>query len=132
MAIANYLIQNNLYNREFVRRWWNWEEYLEQRSEVRGQKTGGRRQEAGGGRQKPEGPSSPQSGEIFIETDQQRSEVRGQRSEDLSSPQRGEMFIEPKDQSSSSSARQNALHFTEPRINSSEAVGSINMSRLRR
>src|SRR2546421_3365685 len=35
LSIANYLIQNNLYNREFVRRWWNWEEYLEQRSEVR-------------------------------------------------------------------------------------------------
>src|SRR5436305_11898813 len=29
LSIANYLIQNNLYNREFVRRWWNWEEYLE-------------------------------------------------------------------------------------------------------
>jgi anaerobic selenocysteine-containing dehydrogenase len=28
LAIANYLIQNNLYNREFVRRWWNWEEFL--------------------------------------------------------------------------------------------------------
>ena len=28
LAIANYLIQNNLYNREFVRKWWNWEEYL--------------------------------------------------------------------------------------------------------
>lgn len=28
LAIANYLIQNNLYNREFVRRWWNWEEHL--------------------------------------------------------------------------------------------------------
>ncbi|HEX8651278.1 MAG TPA: molybdopterin-dependent oxidoreductase [Pyrinomonadaceae bacterium] len=28
LSIANYLIQNNLYNREFVRRWWNWEEYL--------------------------------------------------------------------------------------------------------
>src|SRR5688572_1453659 len=27
LAIANYLIQNNLYNREFVRRWWNWEEF---------------------------------------------------------------------------------------------------------
>jgi len=25
---VNYLLQNNLYNREFVRRWWNWEEYL--------------------------------------------------------------------------------------------------------
>jgi anaerobic selenocysteine-containing dehydrogenase len=28
LSIANYLIQNGLYNREFVRRWWNWEEYL--------------------------------------------------------------------------------------------------------
>src|SRR5581483_4458235 len=28
LAIANYLIQNDLYNREFVRKWWNWEEYL--------------------------------------------------------------------------------------------------------
>jgi anaerobic selenocysteine-containing dehydrogenase len=28
LAIANYLIQKNLYNRDFVRRWWNWEEYL--------------------------------------------------------------------------------------------------------
>ena len=28
LAIANYLIRNDLYNRDFVRRWWNWEEYL--------------------------------------------------------------------------------------------------------
>jgi anaerobic selenocysteine-containing dehydrogenase len=28
LAIANYLIQNNLHHREFVRRWWNWQEYL--------------------------------------------------------------------------------------------------------
>lgn len=28
LAIANYLIQQNLYNREFVRRWWNWEEFI--------------------------------------------------------------------------------------------------------
>lgn len=28
LAIANHLIQNDLYNREFVRRWWNWKEYL--------------------------------------------------------------------------------------------------------
>lgn len=28
LAIANYLIQNGLYNRDFVRRWWNWQEYL--------------------------------------------------------------------------------------------------------
>ncbi len=39
LAIANYLIQNNLYNREFVRRWWNWEEYL-QRSGVEDQRSG--------------------------------------------------------------------------------------------
>jgi anaerobic selenocysteine-containing dehydrogenase len=30
LAIANYLIQNNLYNREFVERWWNWKEFLEE------------------------------------------------------------------------------------------------------
>ena len=29
LAIANHLIQNDLYDREFVRRWWNWQEYLE-------------------------------------------------------------------------------------------------------
>ena len=28
LAIANHLIQRGLYNRDFVRRWWNWEEYL--------------------------------------------------------------------------------------------------------
>lgn len=28
LSIASYLIRNNLYNAEFVRRWWNWEEYL--------------------------------------------------------------------------------------------------------
>jgi anaerobic selenocysteine-containing dehydrogenase len=39
LAIANYLIQQRLYNRDFVRRWWNWEEYLKQKSEVRSQKS---------------------------------------------------------------------------------------------
>ncbi len=34
LAVANYLIQNDLYNREFVRRWWNWEEYLSFESRV--------------------------------------------------------------------------------------------------
>ena len=29
LAIANHLIQNDLYDRDFVRRWWNWQEYLE-------------------------------------------------------------------------------------------------------
>ena len=28
LSIANYLIQNDLYDRDFVRRWWNWPEYL--------------------------------------------------------------------------------------------------------
>jgi anaerobic selenocysteine-containing dehydrogenase len=28
LSIANYLITNKLYNHEFVRRWWNWEEFL--------------------------------------------------------------------------------------------------------
>jgi anaerobic selenocysteine-containing dehydrogenase len=28
LAIASYLIMNGLYDREFVRRWWNWQEYL--------------------------------------------------------------------------------------------------------
>src|SRR5213078_385138 len=54
LSIANYLTQNNLYNREFVRRWWNWKEYLEQRSEVGGQKSASERNE------------QPRSGEIVI------------------------------------------------------------------
>jgi anaerobic selenocysteine-containing dehydrogenase len=28
LSIASYLIEHELYNREFVRRWWNWQEYL--------------------------------------------------------------------------------------------------------
>ncbi|MDX1643985.1 MAG: molybdopterin-dependent oxidoreductase [Thermoanaerobaculia bacterium] len=28
LAVANYLIRERLYDRDFVRRWWNWEEYL--------------------------------------------------------------------------------------------------------
>src|SRR4051812_22717515 len=28
LSIANYLIQNRLYNREFVQDWWNWEQFL--------------------------------------------------------------------------------------------------------
>ena len=28
LAIAHYLLERDLYDREFVRRWWNWEEYL--------------------------------------------------------------------------------------------------------
>lgn len=28
LAIANHLIQQGLYNRDFVRTWWNWQEYL--------------------------------------------------------------------------------------------------------
>src|SRR5439155_18015211 len=49
LSIANYLIQNNLYDREFVQRWWNWQEFLEQRSEAGVQS------------------SESQSGEMFIE-----------------------------------------------------------------
>src|SRR3712207_7705649 len=30
LSISNYLIQEKLYNREFVRRWWNWEERSEE------------------------------------------------------------------------------------------------------
>src|SRR5215831_19490803 len=62
LAIANYLIQNNLYNPEFVRKWWNWVEYLQQQSEVTDQKSevSGERSQEG---------SSPQSGEMFIETE---------------------------------------------------------------
>ena len=30
LAIASYLIRSGRYNREFVRRWWNWREYLEE------------------------------------------------------------------------------------------------------
>jgi anaerobic selenocysteine-containing dehydrogenase len=62
LSIANYLIQNNLYNREFVRRWWNWEEYL--------------RQKAKGGGQSAE-RSSPQSGDMFIEPDASQEPPRG-------------------------------------------------------
>jgi anaerobic selenocysteine-containing dehydrogenase len=29
LAIARHIIENDLYDREFVRRWWNWQEYLE-------------------------------------------------------------------------------------------------------
>ena len=29
LSIVNYIIQNNLYDREFVETWWNWREYLE-------------------------------------------------------------------------------------------------------
>ncbi|MEM7584863.1 MAG: molybdopterin-dependent oxidoreductase [Acidobacteriota bacterium] len=29
LAIANHLIRNRLYDADFVRRWWNWQEYLE-------------------------------------------------------------------------------------------------------
>src|ERR1051326_6115313 len=54
LAIANYLIQQRLYNREFVKRWWNWEEYLQQKA---------------AGRSRSPASSSPQSGEIFVENE---------------------------------------------------------------
>jgi anaerobic selenocysteine-containing dehydrogenase len=30
LAIANYMIRNKKYDRDFVRRWWNWKEFLEE------------------------------------------------------------------------------------------------------
>src|SRR5260370_11443114 len=30
LAVANHLIQTGRYDRDFVRRWWNWQEYLTQ------------------------------------------------------------------------------------------------------
>jgi anaerobic selenocysteine-containing dehydrogenase len=63
LSIANYLIQNNLYNREFVRRWWNWEEYLEQRSEVGGQRS----------------DKQPRSGEMFIDRESLDDDSRSQQ-----------------------------------------------------
>jgi anaerobic selenocysteine-containing dehydrogenase len=62
LSIANYLIQNNLYNRGFVRRWWNWEEYLGQRAEA-----GDQRSEVGD--QRSEKEAEPRSGEMFIDHD---------------------------------------------------------------
>src|SRR5258708_7874167 len=65
LAIANYLIQNNLYNREFVRRWWNWDEFLAQRSEVRGQRS--------------ETKEQPRSGEMFIAPEPNEDVFRARR-----------------------------------------------------
>src|SRR5713226_4597716 len=63
LAIANYLIQNNLYNRDFVKRWWNWEEYLDQRSEVGDQGS----------------DEQPRSGEIFIDPKSPDNSLRSQQ-----------------------------------------------------
>ncbi|HVS31826.1 MAG TPA: molybdopterin-dependent oxidoreductase [Thermoanaerobaculia bacterium] len=32
LSMARHMIQNGRYDREFVRRWWNWEEFMEQRN----------------------------------------------------------------------------------------------------
>src|SRR5438046_1798457 len=32
LAIARHMIHNGRYDRDFVRRWWNWQEYMEARS----------------------------------------------------------------------------------------------------
>ena len=61
LAIANYLIQNDLYNREFVRKWWNWQEYLQQKAEGRRHEAEDRTQKAGGRRQET---GDPQSDEV--------------------------------------------------------------------
>src|SRR5438128_951931 len=65
LAIANYLIQNGLYNREFVRRWWNWKEYLGQRSEV--------------GDQRSKSDEQPRSGDIFIDHESSNNSLRFQQ-----------------------------------------------------
>src|SRR5687768_7227200 len=65
LAIASYLIQNNLYNREFVRRWWNWEEYLTEG--VGGQETGAGKKEL------------PRSGEIFVDHESPHNLIRSEQ-----------------------------------------------------
>ncbi len=65
LSIANYLIQNNLYNREFVRRWWNWEEYLEESFEFRVPSS--------------ESEQQPRSGEMFIDPESPSNSIRSQQ-----------------------------------------------------
>jgi anaerobic selenocysteine-containing dehydrogenase len=72
LSIANYLIQNNLYNREFVRRWWNWEEYL--KAGVGGQGSGVRAESVA-----DSGNEEPRSGEMFIEPEPTNDAIRSQR-----------------------------------------------------
>src|SRR5262245_42190602 len=72
LAMANYLIQNNLYNREFVRRWWNWEEYLKEKSEVRNQRS----EKTNDAIREGEKPSSA---EIFIEPEATNNTPRSQQ-----------------------------------------------------
>src|SRR5205807_9786720 len=60
-----------------VRRWWNWEEFLEQRSEV-----GEQRSEVGGQRSE----ERPRSGEMFIATEPTNDAIR--------SPQNAAHFVE--------------------------------------
>src|SRR5438128_2124946 len=75
LSIANYIIQNNLYNREFVRKWWNWEEYLEQTSKIRGQRSDSRLNVSVSDRE-------PRSGEMFIDRDATSGESRSTRNEE--------------------------------------------------
>src|SRR6266852_4968619 len=65
LSIANYLIHNSLYNREFVRRWWNWEEYLAPRSEV--------------GDQRSDKQEQPRSGEMLIEHESPNNSIRSRQ-----------------------------------------------------
>src|SRR6266567_5070385 len=65
LSIANYLIQNNLYNREFVRRWWNWEEYLEESFEFRVPSF--------------ESEQQPRSGEMVIDPESPSNSIRSQQ-----------------------------------------------------
>ena len=47
LAIANYMIRNGRYDREFVRRWWNWQEYMESDPSPRLRGEGARRADEG-------------------------------------------------------------------------------------
>src|SRR5207245_3878381 len=53
------------YNREFVRRWWNWKEFLEERSEINGHKS--------------DADPQPRSGEIFIDREDTSQDSRSNR-----------------------------------------------------
>src|SRR5882724_5782885 len=75
LSIANYLIQNNLYNREFVRKWWNWEEYL--KAGVGGQGSGTRSESERD--ISDSGNEEPRSGEMFIDPEPANAAIRFQQ-----------------------------------------------------
>ncbi len=93
LSIANYLIQNNLYNREFVRRWWNWEEYLGSEFRV----------------SSFESDKQPRSGEIFIDRESPNS---------LRSRQNAGHFVETEEDSSGSAKSINISRLRREEISS--------------